>query len=274
MKRPATVFTFFLLLCSGIGSATATGLPPVSEVSGNQRNGEFVWFDLITNDLSKARTYYEGLFGWEIRRAKGHPGYALVSNRGATIGGIAEVPGEEQAAWFGLVSVSDVAKGADQVTQLGGRVLEPVQEVEGRGVMALVEDSTGAAFVLLDTGGRDPEHGATGLGDWMWVDLFVRDPKAAGDFYQALVGLELRTFKEGQAQVNMLVAGGRAQAGVVEIPWEHVTPAWLPYVQVADVGATIKRSTQLGGRLFVEFDDGAILLDPTGAAIGIQKATN
>ena len=69
------------------------------------------------------------------------------------------------------------------------------------------------------------------------------------------------------------MTGDTARAGVVKNPFEHVEPIWLPYVRVADIEQTLELSTQLGGKLFFRFDDGAILLDPAGAAIGVQQVT-
>jgi hypothetical protein len=68
-------------------------------------------------------------------------------------------------------------------------------------------------------------------------------------------------------------ADGR-QWGVGDIIVQgFVAPAWLPYVLVEDIGATVERAVQLGGRLFFKFKGGAILLDPTGAAFGVQQVS-
>jgi hypothetical protein len=271
-KRLTLLFLLFSLLFTGVAFSAFGGLPAISEISGNQRHGTFVWFDLITHDRKQVRTYYEKLFGWEISEAVKGGGYDLITNKGSKIGGIAEITDEKQPAWLGSLSMSNVEKAVDRVTQLGGKILEPAQQVDDRGVMALVEDNTGAAFVLLDTDSRDPVSRPVQIGDWLWTDLFTTDPAAIGDFYKDLAGLQLKTFSgSSKIPVDVLLSNSKARVGVVEIPWKHITPVWLPYVRVEDITATLEQSDQLGGRLFFKFKGGAILLDPTGAAFGVQQ---
>lgn len=271
-KKITLLFLFFSLLFTGVAFSATGGLPAISEISGNQRHGTFVWFDLITHDRKQVRTYYEKLFGWEISEAVKGSGYDLISNKGSMIGGIIEITDEKQPAWLGLLSMSNVEKAVGRVTQLGGKILEPAQQVDDRGVMALVEDNTGAAFVLLDTDSRDPVSRHVQIGDWLWTDLFTTDPAAIGDFYKDLAGLQLKTFSaSSKIPVDVLLSNSKARVGVVEIPWKHITPVWLPYVRVEDITTTLEQSDQLGGRLFFKFKGGAILLDPTGAAFGVQQ---
>ena len=134
---------------TAVSFASNTKLPAISKTSGHQQHGAFVWFDLITNDSAKVRTYYEKLFGWKISEVPGGDKYSLISNKGSIIGGIAEIEKEEQSVWLGSLSTGNVQNAVKQVKQLGGKVLEPIQQVNDRGVMALVEDNMGAAFVLL-----------------------------------------------------------------------------------------------------------------------------
>lgn len=271
-KRHYLLLLLFSLLFTGAVSASTARLPAISETSGTQRPGTFVWFDLITHDRNQVLTYYENLFGWKISPAEGVADYDLITNKGVKIGGIVEIRDEKQPAWLGSLSTSNVEEKVDLVTKSGGKILEPTQLVDDRGVMALVEDNTGAVFVLLDTDSRDPVLTPARPGDWLWTDLFTTDPAASGEFYKDLAGLELKTITESNKnQVNVLMANDSAKSGVVKIPWKHVTPAWLPYVRVENITSTIERSAQLGGRLFYKFKGGAILLDPAGAAFGIQQ---
>ncbi len=198
----------------------------------------------------------------------------MIVNKGSMIGGIAEIKDEEQPAWLGSLSITNVEKAVGQVMQLGGKVLEPAQQVDGRGVMALVEDNTGAAFVLLDTESRDPVFRPVQFGGWLWTDLFTTDPAAVSSFYKKLAGLQLKTISESnKIPVDELMSNSSGRSGVVKIPWKHITPVWLPYIRVENIKATVERSIQFGGRLFFRFEGGAILLDPTGAAFGVQQVS-
>ena len=273
MTRFSTFFFMLLFFSfSSVGFATNLTLPAISKTSGQQNLGSFVWFDLITHDRSKVRTYYEKLFGWKITKTAGDDKYDLITHKGRLIGGIAEIEEEEQAVWLGSLSTVDVKKSVTRVKQLGGKVLEPVQKVGDRGEMAVVEDNMGAAFVLLDTGSRDPSSRSARVGEWLWTDLFTTDITKSSKFYKELAGLQHKRFsKKKKKHIDLLTLNGKMKSGMVKIPWKHVTPTWLPYIQVKNLTSTIKRSVQLGGRVFFKFKDGAILLDPNGAAFGIQQ---
>jgi predicted enzyme related to lactoylglutathione lyase len=55
---------------------------------------------------------------------------------------------------------------------------------------------------------------------------------------------------------------------VVEAPPE-VNPLWLPYVRVEDAASAAARAVDLGARLVMQDDRTAILVDPSGAPIGV-----
>ena len=193
-KFPAALLSIVLLLSSGV--AFAAGLPAIADKTGVQHPGVFVWFDLITPDRERVRAYYTELFGWEITEADGFPGYDMITNQGVKIGGIAEIPEEDQPVWLGSLSASDLNQVTMDVAVLGGRIVDPVQQVDDRGVMAVLQDPAGAPFVLLDTGSRDPELGPIKVGDWVWADLYASNMEALAKFYQDLLGMRLTTVKD------------------------------------------------------------------------------
>ena len=266
------LFSILSISFGSIALADTARLPAISKSAGHQQTGSFLWFDLVTSDPAKVGTYYEKLFGWKISKAAGEDNYDLITNRGTLIGGIASIKGDEQAVWLGSLSVASVPKAIGKVKQLGGKILEPAQKVDDRGIIAIVEDNMGAALVLLDTGSRDPVSRSPKLGDWLWTDLFTKNIEKSSKFYKELVGLKhKRVTNKKKKQIDLLSLDGKIKSGMVKIPWKHVTPTWLPYIRVKNVTTTMKRSVQLGGKIFHKFKDGAILLDPTGAAFGIQQ---
>jgi len=272
VRCSAWLLTIALVLPSGF--AFAGGLPAIADKPGVQHPGTFVWFDLITPDRDWVRAYYAGLFGWDISEAEGFDGYDMITNQGVKIGGIAEIPEEDQPVWLGSLSTSDLDRTTVDVAVLGGRIVDPIQRVNDRGVMAVLEDPSGAPFVLLDTGARDPELGPIRVGDWLWADLYVGHMEAPARFYEGLLGMRLTTVEEDDgSEVNVFITGDTARAGMVKNPFEHVDPIWLPYVRVADIEQILERSEQLGGELFFRLGDTAILLDPAGAAFGVQQVT-
>jgi hypothetical protein len=78
-------------------------------------------------------------------------------------------------------------------------------------------------------------------------------------------------------EYRVLTRDGRPRAGVNQIPWPEVQPNWLPYIKVDDPAAVARRARELGGSVLIpplqEVRNGsaALLLDPAGAAFGIQR---
>ncbi len=71
----------------------------------------------------------------------------------------------------------------------------------------------------------------------------------------------------------------RSRAGLLQLPpeLEGVQPNWLPYVRVEDPAALAAKVLSLGGTVVIapraEIRNGtlAIVTDPTGAALALQK---
>lgn len=116
-----------------------------------------------------------------------------------------------------------------------------------------------------------------------WIDLGTPDQDAAADFYGGLFGWEViedeNAEQTGGYRVGTL--NGKAVGGVMKLMQEGQPPAWLTYISVEDVDATVAKAREAGGEVIVEpmtvLDYGrmAILKDPTGAVIGIwQPGTN
>src|SRR5262245_60895711 len=65
-------------------------LPPLTSVEGNPRlPGKFIWADLVTDDVAKARTFYKQLFGWQFAIAGD---YSFVINDSHPIAGLFQKP--------------------------------------------------------------------------------------------------------------------------------------------------------------------------------------
>ena len=207
---------------------------------------------------------------------EGSGGYVLIRSRGTAIGGLAEVDERDAEAteslWLASLSVADVDTAAEVVKRQGGSVEVGPETVEGRGRLAAVRDPSGAALVLLRAAGGDPPDAAPPVGSFLWTDLWTDDAAGARDFYGSLVGFETRKVQVAEgARFYVLGRDGRARAGLVEIDLEGIEPNWLPYVRVASVRAAVQRAAAKGGRVLLERDDLAVLIDPTGAAIGVQR---
>ncbi|MGI9590531.1 MAG: hypothetical protein ACR2P8_04115, partial [Myxococcota bacterium] len=58
---------------------------------------------------------------------------------------------------------------------------------------------------------------------------------------------------------------------LVVVDLEGIDSNWLPYVRVADVAGTVRQARSQGAAVLLERPDVAVLVDPTGAAVGVQR---
>jgi predicted enzyme related to lactoylglutathione lyase len=275
MRRLSAVVV--LLAAFGCGQT----VPPVSpEPTGRKQPGKFVWLDLVTEDVAAVKAFYGGLFGWTFETAIGDGAYTLIEHDGRTIGGIVfsdQLNRESESRWVAYLSVEDVDSAAEEVRSSGGTVHIGPRSVPDRGRIAVVSDPQGAIVALIDAAGGDPADVDPGPGRWLWIELWTTNTRTAFEFYESLVGYERREFGEVDGEpYHLMRRDGRFRAGMVRLPWQGVQPNWLPYVQVADPAAIAAAAPGLGGRVILSpegavHDGVAILMDPSGAAFGVQR---
>lgn len=267
--------------------AVAQETPPLpaltSPPSGERIPGKFVWFDLATPNLGEAQSFYQDVFGWTYRS----PGvsaddYVLVLNGGQPISGMfqAEPAGGEQdgATWLALMSVDNVDQAVATARAAGATVEVEPADVPARGRHALLRDPGDAIFGVLRSSSGDPRDAEVPLGGILWVDLFARDIVAMEAFYGQLAPFTMESRQivdSGEGRV--LNAGGMPRAGLVPVDEEANRSAWVPYVRVADVQATLDKAEDGGGFVIVAPDpavlDGnlGIFVDPNGGVTGVVR---
>jgi predicted enzyme related to lactoylglutathione lyase len=258
-------------LCLAFASACATEtlplIPPVTrQPSQLVMPGKFVWADLVTQDVAKANSFYGALFGWTFQD---NERYSPVLNDGTPIAGIVPARDPERGSeWIANLSVADVDRAAALVRERGGVIERKPVDAPDRGRLAVVSDSEGALLLLLRAAEGDPPDTDPAVGGWLWHELWTHDVEAAMDLYTTLAGYERETVDFRDQAYNVLRDTDERRAGVVEAPPE-VHSLWLPYVRVEDPAAAAVRAESLGARIVMQDDRTAILVDPTGAAIGI-----
>lgn len=274
-----------MLVATGLAQAQSTPvLPPLTDPPSEQRlPGKFTWFDLATPALGEAQAFYQDLFGWSYRS----PGptaeaYVLALNAGRPVAGMfrAEPPGGEQdgATWLALLSVENVDAAVDAARRAGGSVEVAPAEVPRRGRHALLRDPSDAIFGVLRAAGGDPPDREVPVGGIIWVDLFALDVEAMATFYAGVAPYtpSVRQIADG-ASGRLLNASGRPRAGIVPVDEEANRAAWVPYVRVEDVQATLDRAVEGGGFVIVAPDpallDGnlGVFVDPNGAVTGVVR---
>lgn len=278
-----TVTGILLLVLAG-GVIAAPNFPPIG-VAGQHHPGKFIWFDLVTNDLTAARRFYGAVFGWQFRTIGEAPAsYTVIEDDGRNVGGMfmhAPPPGATTSArWLALISVNDPGQAVRYVEQHGGKVIVPPATIAGRGTHVLFRDPQGAVFGVLRSDSGDPADTPVADGDFFWVDLLARDPAQAAEFYRGLAGYEVSEREIGPGIMRAVLASdGYVRAGIAPLPASVRQPGWLPYILVDDVAGTLKKVIAAGGKVLVEprpeLLDGnlAVIVDPIGGVLGVVNWT-
>lgn len=108
----------------------------------------FVHVELQTQDPAKAKSFYQGLFSWELQDAPGMD-YTMINVGQGTGGGIMKnlMPGAP-SHWLAYVLVDDVAASTAKANSLGATILTDKTEVPNFGWFSIIQDPTGAVLGL------------------------------------------------------------------------------------------------------------------------------
>lgn len=240
------------------------------------------WHDLITRDLDKSRTFYEGVFGWTfgdvIRRNQ--KSFVFASVNGTPVAGFQRADDATVASqWITYIAVADLKGMTRAATEAGGKVVVKtsvvLQETEG----TILTDPQGAPFGLIEGRTAEADGDEARENTWIWHELFTKDIEAAVSYYEKVFGVTRGDAKVGKVNRILLRVGDRPVVGVLEVPDPEVRPNWLPMLKVPDIAKVLERTKALGGRVIMapseEVRNGtvAIIADPAGAAVGVQQVT-
>lgn len=112
----------------------------------------FVWVELSTTDLAKAKEFYGKLFDWTLEdKSVGDMPYTMIGVGEGTGGGMMKhpMPGAP-SMWLAYVLVDDIKAATEKAKSLGATILEgcDCREVGGYGALSVITDPTGAMLGL------------------------------------------------------------------------------------------------------------------------------
>lgn len=267
-----------IFLSQLVAGCSTLKLPPVtSPPTGLHHQGKFVWFDLLTNDVSLAKNFYGELFSWDFKK---QGSYTVILNNGQAMGGMVEVQPKEgekgSARWIPLLSVDDVDKAVAFVRKTGGTIHEGPVDMPKRGRGALINDPQEAPLLLLHSFDGDPPDKDPPIGSWLWIELWTDTPEDSLNFYQELGGYNSFNERKGYW---ILERDEKWRGGIRSVPYEEglKTCCWIPVVRVRDATTASQRAEELGGQVLVPPRDtnsgGSVSLieDPAGALLIVQR---
>ncbi|MGX7679319.1 VOC family protein [Jatrophihabitans sp. DSM 45814] len=250
------------------------------------------WVDVSAADISAARLFYEGLFGWQV--VEGPPefgGYSTATKGGHAVAGLAPVMSEDQpVAWTTYLAVENADATAAAISENGGQVLAPPMDVADLGRMAIAVDPGGAAFGIWQAGTHTGVQLANEPGSLIWEENMTGSWEANQKFYAAVFGFSFADVSDGEFKyATFAVDGASAEAapigGVGEAAADDDSgPAWLIYFAVDDTDESADEVVKLGGNVIrpawdTPFGRMAVVSDPGGARFAListpgEEATN
>lgn len=278
-ERILAILLFSVLLTTGCFRNRIV-LPPISDNNtGKYTYGRFVWHDLLTDEVGKAKTFYESIFSWEFKGRGGKDApYLTAYLENMPVAGIVKSdrlePDMSESRWIGYISVPDVQKTAGLILSSQGIIFVSPLEMPRRGIIALAGDPWGGYFGLIRSSWGDPEGPGPQENGWYWNELLTAGPDTAAAFYRSVFNLKSETSKDAGINEQILLKyGSNSSAGIRYMPRSGNRPLWVSYLHVANLNSTIERISTSGGKILYmqEKSRAAIITDPTGAVVGIQE---
>jgi len=120
----------------------------------NAMANPFVYIELNSQDVEKAKSFYGELFDWglkDISMGTGG-GYTMINVGEGTGGGILRnpMPGVP-SAWVAYVQVDDVMAVTNKAKSLGATVIKDIAELKGYGSFSIIADPSGAILGLWES---------------------------------------------------------------------------------------------------------------------------
>src|SRR4051794_1270791 len=104
-------------------------------------SGRFVWYDLATTDIDKAKAFYSGLFGWTNQSMTGEFGeYHMWHVNEKGLGGIMPIGPDQQTPphWLSyLTPAGTIEDAVAKASESGANVMMPVTPIPSIGKFAI-----------------------------------------------------------------------------------------------------------------------------------------
>jgi predicted enzyme related to lactoylglutathione lyase len=118
-------------------------------------HGKFVWNELMTHDVEKAKAFYSAVVGWKYETMPGPGGstYWIVKNGDERVGGmfpmvqpeLRDVPDQ----WVSYIAVDDVDARVKKATAAGAKVMHEAFDIPNVGRIAALRDARDAMICLI-----------------------------------------------------------------------------------------------------------------------------
>ena len=268
------------------GAATAA---PVE--SRENPRGDFIWYELMTPDPERSKTFYDAVVGWDIGKAEAaYNGYRMIGRSDSGFaGGVLPLTDEMQQhgarpTWLGYLHVEDVDASVASIEQAGGKALMPAFDIPNVGRVAMVPDPQGAPFYIMkpippanDPHAKSDVFSVDQPQRVRWNELATSDPDAGLDFYRRQFGWG----QEGDMDMGemgkyrFIQSNGVNIGAIMRKPPQLPVSSWTYYIGVDDIDRAADAIKASGGQVLngpMEIPGGEFALnglDPQGASFGL-----
>ncbi len=269
------VILSLVLLVTACAHTRLPQVPPFAS-DGQKHPGKIVWHDLVTPDMTLAKSFYTHLFGWRYEDVS--DGYALIKHNGHLIGGIAELNRRDKTAyWLPQMSVPNLDRAVKYTKEQQGTIMIKAFELPGRGRIAVIKDPQGAIFSMVESVNGDPPDEKAKLNDWLWDEVWTHDLTGTEKFYQGLIDYQLETKTKQGADYRYLSFHDKPRVGLIQLENQELSNTWATYIKVENVMDTTDKAKALRGNILlapnadIRHGSVAIITDPSGAGLVIQE---
>jgi len=201
--------------------------------------------------------------------------------------GLMAIPAEARAmgvppCWSGYIAVDDVDAEAARVTEAGGTIQRPPEDIPDVGRFAVAADPGGAVFLIFKPNGEETPKPITpgDPGRIGWHELYAADPEREFAFYAKLFGWTKDAAMDmgPMGTYQIFAINGVGSGGMMKQPPQVPGPCWNYYIGVDSVEAAAARVKEKGGQVTMgpqEVPGGAWIVqarDPQGAAFAMISA--
>ncbi|HZU50661.1 MAG TPA: VOC family protein [Sphingomicrobium sp.] len=258
-----------------------------------ERKGDFIWYELMTTDSSRAKQFYEAVVGWKIGEAVAeYGGYRMIGRSdGKFAGGLLQLTSEMEQhgarpTWLAYLSVDDVDEAVSNIEAAGGKAMMPPFDIPNVGRIAMVSDPQGAPFYVMKP--IPPADDPNAVSDVFspneeqrvgWNELQTSDVDGARRFYGRQFGWGSEEFMSMGEMGDYRFWDHRGERiGALFDPKNGQPPHWRFYFRVASVEAARSAVEDHGGMIHmgpheVPTGDWVIIgSDPQGAEFALVGA--
>ena len=248
----------------------------------SDKQGTFVWYELLTADVKKAIDFYGNVIGWGTQPFG--ESYNMWTAGKTPIGGVMGIDDAQMHAgtkphWWAHVLADDVDALTKKAASLGAKVTVQPTDIPTVGRFSVINDPQGAEIALftpLESSMSRPETPTDGF--MSWHELMTDDQEAAFRFYSQLFGWQKTDAVQSPMGVyQMYGKNGQTYGGIGGRPKDYpYGPHWLYYTKVADLDAALERVKKKGGEVMhgpMEVPGGSRVAqckDPQGALFALH----